>query len=71
MHGPSHQTETHLVRGRLQHAVERIVLEQIAFFQIGPEGRVTGVPAELLELRGMHAPVLGGVHRAALERVAA
>ena len=33
----------------LQHAVERVVLEQVAFLEIGAEGAVAGVPAELLE----------------------
>ena len=33
----------------LQHAVECVVLEQVAFLEIGTEGAVAGVPAELLE----------------------
>jgi hypothetical protein len=54
---------------RLQHPIERVVGEQVAFLEIGGQGRVAGVAPELLDLRGMNAPVLGCVHRAALERV--
>src|ERR1700722_10324711 len=53
-----------------EHAVERVVLEQVAFLEIGAERRVAGVPAELLQLGRMDPPVFGGIHGAAFEAVA-
>ena len=55
----------------LEHSVEGIVLEQIAFLDIGGEGGVALVAAELLQLGGMHPPVLRGIHGAALQAVPA
>jgi hypothetical protein len=55
----------------LEHPVEGVVLEQIAFFDIGGEGGVALVAAELLQLGRMHPPVLRGIHGAALQAVSA
>ena len=55
----------------LQHAVQRVVFEQIAFFDVGGERRITSVSAELLQLSRMDPPIFGGVHRAAFEAMAA
>jgi hypothetical protein len=49
----------------LQDAVERVVREQIALVEIGAEGGVIGVAAELLQLAGVDAAVPGGVSRRA------
>ena len=54
-------------RGSLQHAIEGIVLEQVARLE-RRRGGIAGMPAELLEPGGMYPAILGGVHRAALER---
>jgi len=50
----------------LQHPIECVVLEQIAFFDVGGERRIAAVAAELLQLHRMDPPVFGGVHRTAL-----
>jgi hypothetical protein len=55
----------------LQHAVEGVVLGQVALLDIGGERGVAPVAAKLLQPRRVHPAVLGGVHRAALEAVAA
>jgi hypothetical protein len=50
----------------LQHPVERVVFEQIAFLDVGGERRIAAVATELFQLHRMDAPVFGGIHSAAL-----
>lgn len=52
---------------RSEHAAQRIPPEQVAFLDVGGEGGVALVTAELLELGRMHATVLRGVHGAVLQ----
>src|SRR5271166_2993481 len=55
----------------LEHAVKRVVFEEISFLDIGGERRVTPMAAELLQLSRVDPPVFGGIHGAALKAVSA